>query len=194
MTRPRHLLLAATLALAAGCIVTSVHPYYDTADLVYDPALAGDWFKRVENGPDELWKFTGDPASRSYRLVLVEEREARVLEARLFKLGPQLFLDVASTEQDYHVIPPHYLLRVARLGPTVRLSELRHDWLEALLAERPDAARHVAVRTGDGPDDRRLVLTGSTAELQELVRAHLEDAAAWSEGFELAREARPATP
>ncbi len=186
--------LGIAAALAAGCVVTSVYPYYTAKDVVYDPALAGDWTRRVEGGGDELWKFVGDPADRSYRFVRVEEREARVYDAHLFKLGDRLFLDVASRDTDFRVVPPHYLLRVDALEPTPRLSDLRHDWLAARLDAEPEVLRHTFVPNGDGPGDRRVVLTADTAELQRFVLATLGTAEAWSDGFELTRPAAPPAP
>jgi hypothetical protein len=181
-------LLAATAALLLGCVVTSVHPFYTEKDLVFEPALVDDWIKEVKDGPDEVWKFEKSP-TEGYRLTLIEERQATVLETHLFKLQGQLFLDIASMERDYHVIPPHYLLKVSHITPTLRMSELNHDWLKGLVKTNPSVIRHHLVRTGDQPEDSRVVLTADTAELQKFVLKHLETAGAWKDDFELKREA-----
>jgi hypothetical protein len=119
---------------------------------------------------------------------LIEERKATVLEAHLFKLQGQLFLDIASVEQDYHVIPPHHLLKVSQVTPTLRMSELNHDWLTGLVKTNPSAVRHHVIRTGDQPEDRRIVLTADTADLQKFVLKHLGTADAWKDTFELKGE------
>ena len=78
------------------------------------------------------------------------------MEVHAFKLQGQLFLDVFSKEQDYHVIPPHYLLKVSHLTPTLRMSELNDEWLNELLLKNPGALRHQGVKTGNKPEDRRI--------------------------------------
>ena len=57
MRKNTIVLLAAMAVLLGGCLVTSVAPFYTAKDLVFEPALVGDW---VENGKDadhEVWKF-----------------------------------------------------------------------------------------------------------------------------------------
>lgn len=176
--------LVAVAGLLAGCVVTSVCPFYTEKDLVFEPALVGDWIKQGNNSESEIWKFekSGDAA---YRFTLIEERKATVMEAHTFKLQGQLFLDIASIDRDIHVIPPHYLLRVSQLSPTSQMAELNNDWLKDLLAKDPAAIPHHLVRSGDKPDDCRVVLTANTAELQEFVLKHLKTEAAWEASVEL---------
>lgn len=101
--------LAAAAVVLAGCVVTSVSPYYTHADLVYEPGLAGNWISA--KGGSEVWKFEQSDA-KAYRFTRIEERKATVMEAHTFKLEGQLLLDVFSLEQDIQVIPAHYLLKV----------------------------------------------------------------------------------
>lgn len=176
-------------AMLAGCVVTSVYPFYMEKDLTSDPALLGDWLREIKDSPDEIWKFE-KLREKSYRLTLIEERHATVLEAHLFKLQGQLFLELASMEQDYHVIPPHYLLKVRQLTPALRMSELNYQWVQEVVVKDPGALRHHFARTGDKPEDRRLILTASTAELQKFVIQHLETADAWKDSFDLKRLSR----
>jgi hypothetical protein len=178
-------LLVAVAAILAGCVVTSVCPFYTEKDLVFEPALVGDWIKEGKNAGDyEVWKFEKS-AALAYRFTLIEADKATVMEAHAFKLQGQLFLDIASIDQDIHVIPPHYLLKVSQVTPALRMSELNHDWLKGLLGKEPNAIPHHLVRSGDKPDDCRVVLTASTAELQEFVLKHLKTEAAWETSVEL---------
>jgi hypothetical protein len=178
-------LLVAAAAILAGCVVTSVCPFYTEKDLVFEPALVGDWIKEGKNAADyEVWKFEKS-AARAYRFTLIEADKATVMEAHAFKLQGQLFLDIASIDQDIHAIPPHYLLKVSQVTPALRMSELNHDWLNGLLGKEPNAIPHHLVRSGDKPDDRRVVLTANTAELQEFVLKHLKTEDAWKDSFEM---------
>lgn len=183
--------LVAVAGLLAGCVVTSVCPFYTEPDLVFEPALVGDWIKQGNDSENEIWKFekSGDAA---YRFTLIEERKATVMEAHAFKLQGQLFLDIASIDRDIHVIPPHYLLKVTQLSPTLQMAELNNDWLKDLLAKDPAAIPHHLVKSGDKPEDLRVVLTADTPELQKFVLNHLKTEGAWKDSFELTREPLPA--
>lgn len=71
------------------------------------------------------------------------------------------------------------------------MSQLDNDWLLALLDKDPKAARHHIV-TGAKPEDRRVVLTGDTEELQKFVTKYLKTDEAWNDTFEFKRE--PTSP
>jgi hypothetical protein len=186
----KMIILVAATALTAtlvGCIVTSVHPFYTEKDLVFEPTLAGDWLKPVENSQPEIWKFEKS-GNLAYRFTLIEQGKATVMEAHAFKLEGQLFLDIFSIDRDIHAIPPHYLLKVTQLTSALRMSELDNNWLREWLAANPKGAAHCLVRNGDKPDDLRVVLTGTTEELQKFILDHLNTQRAWNDGFDLRRE------
>jgi hypothetical protein len=188
MKKIPFLLLAALAVALVGCVVTSVCPFYTEKDLVFEPALVGNWLKQVKDAPDEVWRFerTGD---RVYRFTLIEERKATVMEAHAFKLQGQLFLDVSSLEQDIHVIPPHYLLRVTDLTSTsLQLAQLDNEWLKQLLAGNPAAIAHHVINAGDNSEDIRVVLTADTPALQRFILDHLKTSDAWKDSFDLRRE------
>ena len=176
--------------LFAGCVVTSVSPFYTQNDLVQEPGLLGNWINQKNDS--EIWRFerSGDKA---YRFTLIEERKATVMDARAFKLDGQLFLDVFSLEQDIHVIPAHYLLKVIQVRPNLQMSQLNHEWLIGLLDKDPKAVNHHFVPTGDKPEERRVVFTGDTAELQKFVLKHLKTGEAWKDSFEFIREVQRTT-
>jgi hypothetical protein len=176
--------LTAAAAIFAGCIVTSVSPFYTQTDLVYEPSLQGNWI--AAKGASEVWRFEQSDA-RAYRFTRIEQRKASVMEAHTFRLEGQLFLDIRSLDQNIDLIPPHYLLKVTQLTPTLRISQLDNEWLLGLLDKDPKAARHHIV-TGEGHDDRRVVLTGDTDELQKFVTKHIRTTEAWNESFEFKRE------
>jgi hypothetical protein len=184
-------LLAASAALLGGCIVTSVLPFYTEKDLVFEPALVGDWVENGKGAGHDVWKFEKS-GERAYRLTVIEERQASVLEAHAFKLQGQLLLDVASMDRDVRVIPPHTLLRVSSATPLLKMSQMDNDWLIKLLSKDPAAIPHHLVRNGDKPEDLRVVLTASTPELQKFVLKHLDTPGAWKADLEMKREGSPA--
>jgi hypothetical protein len=192
MRKSSAMLLAAAAALfLGGCLVTSVLPFYTEKDLVFEPALVGDWINKDKDASHEVWRLEKS-GERAYRFTLIEERQATVMEAHAFKLQGRLFLDIASMDRDVRVIPPHCLLKVASITPTLKMSHLDNDWLRKLLAKDSTAIPHHMVRSGDKPDDLRVVLTANTPELQKFVLKHLDTAGAWKADVELKRESPPA--
>jgi hypothetical protein len=108
--------LFAVMLFLTGCVVTSVCSYYTDKDVVFDPALAGNWTRRpAQADHDELWIFIGNTNAHSYTFIRAEEGKpsGNVMGAHLFELQGQLFLDIASVDQDITVIPPHYLLKAS---------------------------------------------------------------------------------
>lgn len=186
MKQISFVLLVVAAAILTGCVVTSVHPFYTAKDLVFEPALVGNWIKEGKDADGEVWKFEKGRES-TYRFTLIESRKATVMEVHAFKLQGQLFLDLFSLERDYQIIPAHFLLKVSQLTPVLRMAELNDEWLKKLLSKDPSAIQHTSVATGDQPDDRRTVLTTGTAELQKFILQHLTTEDAWND-FELKRE------
>lgn len=179
-------LLSAAAIMLGGCVATSVYPFYGENDPVFEPALLGHWTK-VQH-PDERWTFEQSPESR-YRVACVAKGSTNIGQAHFFKLEGQSFLDFSATTWKEDIqpepVPSHILARVTQITPTIKMSELSYDWLKELLATNPAALRHLAIKTGDNPEDRRIVLTADTAELQRFVLSHLRTESAWKESLEL---------
>jgi hypothetical protein len=181
------------LALAlTGCLVTSVYPFYFEKDVVFEPALLGDWTKGQAH--KERWKFERDKTN-GYRVTVVSGGKRSVGQGHLFKLQGQAFLDLttAGWKEDIQPepVPTHFLACIVQLTPTVELSVMNYDWLKELLAKDPKAVRHVVIQTGEKPDDRRIVLTADTTELQQFVLKHRTTEGAWEANVEL--QSGPAT-
>ena len=164
------------LALAlTGCVVTSVYPFYFEKDLAFEQALVGDWKKKDQ--PDEHWKFERD-SGNGYLITSESGGKTTVFQGRAFKLRGRTFLDLTTTgwKEDIQPepVPSHFLARIVQLTPTVKLSAMNYDWLKEVLAKDPNAVRHIVLPTGEKPDERRIVLTADTAELQEFLLKHLK--------------------
>jgi hypothetical protein len=174
----------ALVTLLTSCVVTSLHPYYATKDVVYEPGLLGQWTNTQQT--NERWTFERD-GPEAYRLTYVTDDGTNLTQAHLFKLGGQNFLDIGGLDQKWENLPPpipsHLLLRVLQLSPTLRLAPLSHDWLETLLEKDPKAVRHELI--GDKTKETRVVLTDETKELQGFILQHLKTDEAWKDSFEL---------
>src|SRR5437879_5002839 len=177
----KHIKLFAISGIAlalAGCVVTSVYPYYTEKDLTFDAALKGVWVSAKPDGNNnESWTFEKN-GDRDYKFTVRDSNSTNEISARLFKLKEQLFLDALATDQPGFGVPPHYLLKVAQMKPTLQYAFLDYDWLAKLLEKNPEAVRHVLVRENPGDasnTNSRVVLTADTRELQKFVLEHLQD-------------------
>jgi len=187
MNKRYMIFTCALVTLVTSCVVTSLHPYYATKDVVYEPQLLGQWTNTQQ--ANERWTFERD-GQEAYRLTYVTDDGTNLTKAHLFKLGGQNFLDLVGLDQKWEAAPPpipsHLLLRVFQLSPTLRLAPLNHDWLQTLLEKDPNAIAHELI--GDKTNDTRVVLTDETKELQRFIVGHLKTDEAWKDAFDLRRD------
>ena len=169
--------IAAGLALSAffaGCVATSVYPFYTAKDIVFEPALVGTWGEPgATNAPNEQWRFE-KAEGQAYKLTVQEKEKPTEFDTCLFKLKGGLFLDIYPRERPDNSLPLHYLFKVNRLAPSLEVSLLDYDWLTKLVEKNPRAVRHIIVPKKLGESDGGdLVLTADTAELQRFILKHL---------------------
>ncbi len=176
-------------ALFLGC-VPSWNPLYTDKDLIFDPALVGNW-KDKDN--KETWTFE-KAGEKSYKLTHAdEEKHVGKFEARLLKIGSRRFLDLYLTEASEKdlecnslakamLLPGHLFLRVDELGDSFKMAAPDPNWLEKHLAANPGA---IACRKiGDG----QFVFTAESKELQAFVMKHADGEALFGEPFTLKRQ------
>ena len=180
--------LAVALIAAAGCVVTSVYPYYTAKDVVLDPALVGTWTETGETNAQKNWQFARG-GGQDYTLIVQDEDEKTEFTAHLFKLKERRFIDALPAKRDDDFIPPHYLLQIARLeDSTLEMSIMSYKWLEELVEKNPKAIRHTWIEREPGKrEGGKLVLTADTAELQKFVLKHAADTNAFPEAFKMTR-------
>jgi len=184
------LILLATLALAlTGCVVMSVYPFYTSKDVVFEPKLLGKW----QEDADKRWVFEKE-GEQSYRLTVAEKGDdEQVYDATLFTLGKDRFLDLVQTKPEPGglYLPPHILVRVLEIGPSLKLAPMSYEWLAKFLEKEPAAIRHTRMGPKD-EDNKLIVLTADTKELQQFIRKHLKTEDAWKKLDEMKRvEGRP---
>lgn len=167
-----------------GCIPLSLNPFYFEKDRQFDPALVGQWAEKDE-GPQIRFE---QAETNGYLMTDLETDSTRKFDARLFKIGDKLFLDLYPKSNgaanndllDMHLIRGHSLMRVDRISPSFVVAGLDLNWLTNLLSDDPKALSHVA--TND-----RLILTAATAELQAFIRKHVNDTSAFEQPTEMFR-------
>lgn len=164
--------LGLAAVLMVGCI-PSVNPFYRLQDVAYDPALAGEW---VDG--DDSWVFERYEGEEAYRLNYSNGENAGSMKATLFRLGDDRFLDLIAENIEFaedqwdliefSIIPGHIVMHVAEIGPQLRIALTDLDWLENFLEQNPKALEHTVY-------DDRILLTGSTRELQRFLRRHADN-------------------
>jgi hypothetical protein len=194
MNQPSARILTAAAALFAvmlffaGCVVTSVYPYYTGKDLVFDRALLGDWVEAgATNASAEYARFE-QAGEKDYRVTIFGTDETNSMEAHLFRLKQQLFLDVCPTNRSLDFVPTHQVSKVMQIGPGIETANLNYDWLAKLLEKNPRAIRHMVLREKTGDEHGgRIVLTAETKELQRFLLKYVNDPNAWNEPSQFKR-------
>lgn len=175
------------LVLGSGCFVRSLHPIYMERDLVFEPALLGEW---SEAGSKEVWTFSREGAN-GYLFVHTDEEGRRGdFRSGLAKIGDVFFLDLVPVGpdargnliHDLHFLPVHSFLHLERIAPTLRMRAPDPDWLERFLAAHPEALSHETI-------DGDIVLTAPTGELQAFWLKHLGTEGAFGDASEMTRRA-----
>lgn len=175
------------LLVLAGCVVTSVHPYYKAEDVTFEAKLLGRWSNPAEpDTTNAFWEFARG-ADFSYVLTVQEGEKQTPLQAHLFRLERWTFLDVMPTEAHDDFIPPHYLLKVVQIEPALKMEMLNYNWLGDLIKKEPATLQHIYVGAKSN-EPGRLVLTASTAELQKFILQHADNTNAFTDGVTLERK------
>ncbi len=178
--------VAGALALVAGCI-PSLNPFYTETDVVFDPRLLGEWHTKGDTNDVQTWKFE-KAETNAYSLVITDKGDKQgKLDAHLFKLNGEFFLDLIPSECNYapgqadiiaaSMFPGHLLMRVSQLEPTLQLAYCDYDWLAKHLEANPEALAH-------HKEQHSLVLTPQTRALQAFVIQHLNELFQKPEEFE----------
>jgi hypothetical protein len=172
----------AFLLLVTGCIVTSVYPYYTEKDVVFEPALLGDWTDGKSDGNTNEMGRVERFGQNGYRLTSLGENETNSVTFHVFRLGQQLFMDMCPTNQSLEFLPTHQLQKIKHTGTTLEMAALNYDWLKKILERNPKAIRHLVIQEkNEQRQSERIVLTADTAELQKFVLKYLHETNAWSE-------------
>jgi hypothetical protein len=127
--------LVATLAVAPGCLVLSLHPAYDDDSLTWDPALLGTWQDADDNASLQIER--GD--WKSYKIHYTHPIETGVVTGYLTAIGEDRYLDVMPArgeDRGAFMIPAHAILRLHVSDNRLELTPLSYDWFFDRLRER----------------------------------------------------------
>ena len=172
------------LFLMTGC-VPSLHPLYTESDLIYDPALVGEW---VGNDGKVTWTFAKS-GEKAYTLLYVDEKGKKgEFAVHLLKIGDRQFLDLYPADPDLqqndfykaYLLRVHTFLIIQQQADTLQMSFMNFDWIKKYLQEHPDAIKHEKV-------DEGVLLTAQPKELQAFLAKHDKAPEMWAESSPLIR-------
>lgn len=188
MKRQFLLLMLMLAALVQGCIVKSLHPFYQKSDLVYRSEMINSW----EDQDGNRWKINAVKEERqAYEMIFMKDgREASFL-VHLFKLDESLYLDFRPLASDgsvndlfeMHLLPSHSVAKVVKMDKdVVEIKWFDEDWLRSLFNQnRIKISHEVIIDQNSGQDeDKSYVLTASTAELRKFLIKYGNDEAAFN--------------
>jgi hypothetical protein len=169
--RPRTDLTLAAIGIAAllssGCLVLTLHPVYDDGSIAWDDALLGEWRDAEDNAQVTVTRAEW----RSYHVRFVRPSETAEFTGYLTEIGNEHFLDLMPERgEDYGpvLVPVHLVLKVKRRGERWEVATFDYEALrrEAL------AGRRIGGGVAALDQKHNVLLTGSSAELREWLRAH----------------------
>ncbi len=161
-----------TLVLAlssAGCLVASLHPFYDDASIEFDEALLGSWVS-----PDEKTTIQVDRAEwKSYKVTYPARSGPVVLTGILTRVGESRVLDLTTgrpLDPASLVIPVHIAVRLQLLGDVLTVTGLNYDWF----LHETEQGRLVKLRPALD-SHKNVVLAAETAGLRAWLAAQARD-------------------
>jgi len=196
--KTKKLLFYMLAVILGGCVpVISLHPLYTEKDVVLDKKLYGTWVDDA-NSPKTTWEFKNiDEPKNAYKLIYTDEDGQKgSFVAHMVKLQNSLFLDIFPSELPWEpedpnkmdwpyntlfLIPAHTFVKIDSIEPQLKLRLTLESDMKDLLKENPNAVKHTSV--GD-----RLVITGSTKELQEFVLKYVDDENLFTDQVTLSRK------
>lgn len=178
----------ALVSLLAGCVVTSVYPFYTDKHVVFDPALVGTWVEPGStNAASDHWRFER-LNQQAYWLTIGEINKTNRYETHRFRIKQHVFLDLRTANRVDEQLPLHYLIKIETTGAKLQIKPLNFEWLAKLLEKHPQALRHILVPNEPGnTNNNQLVLTAETPELQKFILKHINDTNTFGVTTELTR-------
>ncbi len=169
------LVLAAALGVTGCATVVSVEPLATESNTVFDPALLGAWSDADGSESMLVYVDKGEQASYDILCIDIKEKTTYRVEGRLLKIGGQQFIDVTAHDKNGEVfgIPGHAFVHISKLENGLQLEFLDSPWLQ----ERVQQSKSLPHSKLGG----QLVLTGTSAQLQDFIQQFGLDEQAWSE-------------
>jgi hypothetical protein len=172
-----------------SCLVSSLHPFYNEDDKIFDPVMMGNWI----DGDGSVWtiqesktayNFMGPEISDStYEITYYEEDHKKgYFTGTLFQIKGITYVDFyPDVDEDHcstdltgmHHFPTHTLARVRYNRDSILIYWFGEEWLNDLFDRNRIRIKHETVRYS--PDYSSHLLTASTDELQKFIKKYAND-------------------
>jgi hypothetical protein len=170
-TATRFLLASIIVTSIAGC-VESTNPFYTDNDLVEENLLVGRWendWGLIKSSEGKTYIRTGKNPDEQGSSGNLPGKSIMTEHFWLMKLGDHYFIDRKSPKGR------HQILRVAIFGDRMYLWSLNELWLNDELRVSPNMLAH-KMEMLPGRDQREVLITATTADLQAFLLEHPDDA------------------
>jgi hypothetical protein len=167
----------------SSCLVTSLHPFYHSEDMIYDSSMEGLWVDEDSC----IWEIEKDMVSdefmgpeypsSSYNITYYEDEDVKsYFIGTLFQLKGINYADFyPDSDEDQHnsdfagmhYFPTHTLARIDFSKDSIMLYWYGEEWLTDLFDQNRIRIKHETVEIA--PDVPRHILTASTNELQKFI-------------------------
>jgi hypothetical protein len=183
-------------AMMSGCLVKSLHSFYDESDVVYKPELNGKWL----DDDSSKWVISrysfskgwlkGDSLDNSYLVELYEDSiRPSKFNSHLFKVDGLWYLDFLPIKEkgeqelyDIHLVPAHSLARVRfDSNDRMAISWFNEEWLRKLFEENRVKISHEVIQSDEPGKGTQYILTASTGELKKFIVKYGNDPNAFSD-------------
>ena len=184
MTQMRRVLPGGVLfaVLSAGCLVSSLHPVYEDAAIVFDEALLGTWANRES----EISVIVSRGEWNSYELAFTDRFGTTRFDGRLTTIGTARFLSVRSSnalDQPPFVVATHGFMQIESEPGRVRVREPEYA---AVLSRAKSGKLGVAAATDV---KQNVIITAPSSRLRTWLAAALKNPALWAEWKTFTRSA-----
>ncbi len=172
-----------TMLATSSCLVTSIHPFFNSEDMIYENSLTGMWIDddsciwtiEQEMGSDG---FMGNEYPLSSYCITYYEGEGVTSQfiGTLFELKGLHYADFyPDPDEDHHTsdfigmhhFPTHTLARVQLSQDSIMLYWYGEEWLTDLFEQNRIRIKHETVWIGT--DYERQLLTAPTDDLQKFI-------------------------
>ena len=194
----KKLLFYLLAAILGGCIpIASLHSLYTKSDIIFEEKLLGIWIDD-SNSPETIWEFTRmDEPNNAYKMIFTDEDERKgSFVVNLVKLEGNLFLDFYPSElpwepedpnkaewlyNSFFLMPCHTFFKVESIEPKLVFHMTANSEMKKLLQENPDSIGYTTI-------EDRIVLTGTTKQLQSFILKYIDDERLFPGDIELVRK------
>jgi hypothetical protein len=186
------------LAVVLGGCVPSLHSLFTEKDTYFDSQLVGIW----TSSDKEIWQFAKKPDSNSYEVIYTDNDGNRgSFVGTLGKIDDMTFLDLfpdntlmeihSNGYYQAHLVPAHTFMKIEQIRPTLKMRAMNPDTIKNILKADPNLIKHELI-----DDNKRVVITAPTQQLQQFMIKHANDKGLFDEPTELKRlePAEPNTP